>query len=109
VLGAAHVRSRIQWLRRVANASKSVCDFESCSDPVGVISTVSFPKIHALRSSSKHAAFKKMVMAQGLGDAGQALRNEKGNRCPGTPGLAGTPRLAQNHHMKLVSTGVSDR
>ncbi|MFZ2075091.1 MAG: hypothetical protein WAV38_00175 [Xanthobacteraceae bacterium] len=37
---------------------------------------------------SKHAAFKKMVMPQGLADAGHALRNEKGNRCPGTPGLA---------------------
>ena len=45
-----------------------------------------FRKFDALRSSSEYAAFKKMIMAQGLGDAGQALRNEKGNRCPGTPG-----------------------
>jgi len=41
---------------------------------------------HALRSSSKHAAFEEMIMAQGLGDAGhQALRNEKGDRRPGIP------------------------
>jgi hypothetical protein len=59
VLGAAHVRSRIQWLRRVVDASKSVCDFESCSDPVGVISTVSFPKIPALRSSQSMLRSKK--------------------------------------------------
>src|SRR5271170_2425231 len=40
---------------------------------------------HALRGSSEHAAFKKMVMAQGLGDADrQAPRHQKGDRGPGT-------------------------
>src|ERR1019366_1972032 len=41
---------------------------------------------HALRSSSEHAAFEEMVMAQGLGDADrQAPRDEKGDRGPGAP------------------------
>jgi len=42
---------------------------------------------HALRSRSGHAAaFKEMVLAQGLGDADrQAPRDEKGNRSFGTP------------------------
>jgi transposase len=41
---------------------------------------------HALRSGSEHAAFDKMVVAQGLGDADrQASRHEKGDRGPGTP------------------------
>jgi transposase len=40
----------------------------------------------ALRSSSEHAAFEKMVMAQGLGDADrQAPRHEKGDCGAGTP------------------------
>ena len=42
---------------------------------------------HALRSRSGHAAaFKEMVLAQGLGDADrQASRDEKGDRGLGTP------------------------
>jgi hypothetical protein len=41
---------------------------------------------HALRSSSEHAAFEEMVMAQGLGDADrQAPRNEEGDCGPGAP------------------------
>ena len=39
---------------------------------------------HALRSSSEHAAFEEMVVAQGLGDADrQAPRDEKGDRGAG--------------------------
>ena len=40
----------------------------------------------ALRGSAEHAAFKEMVMAQGVGHADrQAPRDEKGDRGPGTP------------------------
>ncbi len=40
----------------------------------------------ALRSSSGHAAFQEMVLAQGLGDADrQAPRDKKGDRGSGTP------------------------
>ena len=40
----------------------------------------------ALRSSTEHAAFEEMVLAQGLGHADrQAPRDEKGDRGPGTP------------------------
>jgi transposase len=39
---------------------------------------------HALRSSSEHAAFEEMVVAQGLGDVDrQAPRDEKGDRGAG--------------------------
>jgi hypothetical protein len=38
-----------------------------------------------LRSSTEHAAFEEMVLAQGLGHADrQTPRDEKGNRGPGT-------------------------
>ena len=41
---------------------------------------------HALRSSSEHAAFEEMVLAQGLGDADrQAPRDEEGDRGAGAP------------------------
>ena len=43
-------------------------------------------RVDALRSSSEHAAFEEMVLAQGLGDADrQAPRDEKGDRGPGAP------------------------
>ncbi len=43
-------------------------------------------RVDALRSSSEHAAFEEMVLAQGLGDADrQAPRDEKGDRGAGAP------------------------
>jgi hypothetical protein len=57
----------------------------------------------ALRSSSGHAPFEEMVMAQGLGDANrQAPRDEKGDCGAGVPvGRDHAPHVDRRHRIPL--------
>jgi transposase len=65
------------------------CKYQSGEiDRTGAISKCGdeMMRVMLLRSGAEHAAFGKMVMAQGLGDAGrQAPRNEEGDRGAGAP------------------------
>ena len=71
---AKYQSGEVEWSGRISR----------CGD--AMMRVMLYEAAQSMLSSSEHAAFEEMVMAQGLGDADrQAPRDEEGDRGPGAP------------------------